>query len=49
MLSYVHHYAVFWEYVGGLNFSKCHTGYRPTLIGSYLISENTLVKILNVE
>jgi hypothetical protein len=30
-------------------FSKCHTRYRPTLIGLYIISDNTLVKISNIE
>ena len=34
---------------GGFIYSKCHTWYRPSLIGSRIISENTLVKILNIE
>jgi hypothetical protein len=33
----------------GLIYSECHTRYRPTLIGSYIIPENALVKILNIK
>ena len=50
MLSYAHYYAVVWGLCRGIFiYSKCHTRCRPTLIGSYIISENRLVKVLNIE
>ena len=35
--------------MGGVTYSEYHTRYRPTLIVSYIISENTLFKILNIK